>query len=87
LIPRSEKKMGRVLYETAGREEGRREGRNRNEEEAERVSKFKYLSYTFNERDSEEGKQWRCAWEIGERKWGGDFRRRMMMLESMVESG
>jgi hypothetical protein len=27
-----------------------------------------------------------CAWGIGERKWRGDFRRRMMMFESMVES-
>jgi hypothetical protein len=26
-----------------------------------------------------------CAWGIGERKWGGDFRRRMMMFESMIE--
>jgi hypothetical protein len=23
---------------------------------------------------------------IGERKWGGDFRRRMMMFQSMIES-
>jgi hypothetical protein len=27
-----------------------------------------------------------CFWGIGERKWGGDFRRRMMMFESMIES-
>jgi hypothetical protein len=27
-----------------------------------------------------------CVWGIGERKWGGDFRRRMMMFGSMVES-
>jgi hypothetical protein len=27
-----------------------------------------------------------CGWGIGEKKWGGDFRRRMMMFESMVES-
>jgi hypothetical protein len=26
-----------------------------------------------------------CAWGIEKRKWGGDFRRRMMMFESMVE--
>jgi hypothetical protein len=25
------------------------------------------------------------VWGIGERKWGGDFRRRMMMFESMIE--
>jgi hypothetical protein len=24
------------------------------------------------------------VWGIGERKWGGDFRRRMMMFESMI---
>jgi hypothetical protein len=28
----------------------------------------------------------RCVWGIGERKWGGDFRRRMMMFESMIKS-
>jgi hypothetical protein len=27
-----------------------------------------------------------CVWEIGERKWGGDFRRTMMMFESMIET-
>jgi hypothetical protein len=27
-----------------------------------------------------------CVWGIGERKWGGDFRRRMMMFESTVEN-
>ncbi|KAJ3629041.1 hypothetical protein MTP99_013464 [Tenebrio molitor] len=27
-----------------------------------------------------------CVWGIGERKWGDDFRRRMMMFESMIES-
>jgi hypothetical protein len=27
-----------------------------------------------------------CLWGIGKRKRGGDFRRRMMMFESMVES-
>jgi hypothetical protein len=27
-----------------------------------------------------------CVWGIGERKCGGDFRRRMMMIESTVES-
>jgi hypothetical protein len=26
-----------------------------------------------------------CVWGIGERKWGGDFRRKMMMFDSMVE--
>jgi hypothetical protein len=28
----------------------------------------------------------RCVWGIGERMWGGEFGRRMMMFESMVES-
>jgi hypothetical protein len=27
-----------------------------------------------------------CVWGIGERNSGGDFRRRMMMFESMTES-
>jgi hypothetical protein len=27
-----------------------------------------------------------CVWTIGERMWGGNFRRRMMMFESMIES-
>jgi hypothetical protein len=27
-----------------------------------------------------------CVWGKGERKWGGDFRRRIMMFESMIES-
>jgi hypothetical protein len=27
-----------------------------------------------------------CVWGIGERKWGGDFSRRMMMFENMIES-
>jgi hypothetical protein len=27
-----------------------------------------------------------CVWGIRERKWGGEFRRRIMMFESMVES-
>jgi hypothetical protein len=25
-----------------------------------------------------------CVWGMGERKWGGDFRRRLMMFESMM---
>jgi hypothetical protein len=27
-----------------------------------------------------------CVWGKAERKWGGDFRRRMMMFESLIES-
>jgi hypothetical protein len=26
-----------------------------------------------------------CVWGIEEKKWGGDFRRRMMMFESLIE--
>jgi hypothetical protein len=26
------------------------------------------------------------VWGIGERMWGGDFRRRMMIFESMIDS-
>jgi hypothetical protein len=33
----------------------------------------------------EEGKVG-CVWGMGERKLGGDFRSRMMMFESMIES-
>jgi hypothetical protein len=59
----------------------------------ERVNEFKRLSYTFNERATNKAhireiarkanKTVGCVWEIGGRKWGGDFRRRMMMFESM----
>jgi hypothetical protein len=50
---------------------------------------------TFNERATDKAhiRQMRkankvvgCVWGIAERKWGGDFRRRMMMFESMIES-
>jgi hypothetical protein len=27
-----------------------------------------------------------CVWAIGERKWGGAFRRRMMIFGNMIES-
>jgi hypothetical protein len=27
-----------------------------------------------------------CVWGKGKRKWGGDFRRRMMMFENIIES-
>jgi hypothetical protein len=29
----------------------------------------------------------RCVWGIGDRKWGSDFRRRMMMFESILMYG
>jgi hypothetical protein len=44
------------------------------------VTEFKYLS--FRKANKAVG----CLWGIGKRKRGGDFRRRMMMFESMVES-
>jgi hypothetical protein len=53
-----------------------------------RVNEFKYLGYTFNERATNKAhireivrkanKIVRCVWGIGERKWGDDFRGRMM---------
>jgi hypothetical protein len=41
-----------------------------------------------HQRNSEESKQGSemCFGNIGERKWGGDFGRRMMMFKSMIES-
>jgi hypothetical protein len=66
------------------------------ESKIERVSEFKYLGYTFNERATDKAqvrevvrtanKVVGCVWGIGERMWGGEFGRRMMMFESMVES-
>jgi hypothetical protein len=62
----------------------------------EQVSEFKYLGYTFNERATDKAhmreivrkanKVVGCTsvWEIGDRKWGGDFRREMMMFESVL---
>jgi hypothetical protein len=50
------------------------------------------LGYTFNERATDKAhireimKVVECVWGVGERKWGADFRRRMMMFESMIES-
>jgi hypothetical protein len=46
--------------------------------------------YTFNERAIREiarkaNKVVGRVWGIGERKWGDDFRRRMMMFQSMIE--
>jgi hypothetical protein len=60
------------------------------------VNDFKYLCYTFNERATHKAhiretvrkanKVVGCVWGIGERKWGGVFRRRMTIFESMIES-
>jgi hypothetical protein len=62
----------------------------------EQANEFIYLGYTFNERATDKAhireivrkanKAVGYVWGIGERKWGGDFRRRMMMFESMMES-
>jgi hypothetical protein len=59
-------------------------------------SEFKYLGYSFNERAMDKAyvtevvrkanKVVGCVWGIGERKWGGEFWKRMMMFESMEES-
>jgi translation initiation factor RLI1 len=49
------------------------EGRN-----IKRVNKFKIVRKS--------NKVVGCVWGIGESKWRGDFKRRMMMLESMIES-
>jgi hypothetical protein len=56
----------------------------------ERVNEFKYLGYAFNERATDKAhirevvrkakKVMGCLRGIGERKWGGGFRRTMMML-------
>jgi hypothetical protein len=54
------------------------------------------LGYTFYERATDKAhigeivrktnKIVECVWGIGERKWGNDFRRRMMMFERMIEN-
>jgi hypothetical protein len=60
----------------------------------ERVNEYKYLGYTFKERATDKAhireivrkanKVVGCFWQLGERKWGDDFRRRMMMFESII---
>jgi hypothetical protein len=55
-----------------------------------RVNEFQYLGYTFIERAMDmahiteivrkANKVVGCTWGIGERKWGGDLRGRMMMV-------
>jgi hypothetical protein len=66
------------------------------ESKIERVSEFKYLGYTFNERATDKAqvrevvrktnKVVGCVWGIGETKWEGEFGRRIMMFECMVEN-
>jgi hypothetical protein len=70
--------------------EWKREGR-----KIERMREIKYLGYTFNEKTTDKAhmreivrktnKVVGCVWGIGERKWGDDFRRKMMIFESMIE--
>jgi hypothetical protein len=62
----------------------------------ERVKEFKCLGCTFNDRATDKAhireivrklnKEVGCVWTKGERKWRDDFRRRMMIFESMIES-
>jgi hypothetical protein len=54
------------------------------------------LGYTFNERGTDKAhireimrkanEVVRYVWGIGERNWRGEFKRRIMMFESMIES-
>jgi hypothetical protein len=56
------------------------------------VSEFRCLGYTFNESATDNAqvrevvrkaiKVVGCVWGIGERKWRGEFGRRMMLFES-----
>jgi hypothetical protein len=58
----------------------------------EEINEFQYLGYTFNERATgkeivrKANKVVRGIWGIGERKWKGDFRRGMMIFESIIEN-
>jgi len=66
------------------------------DQDIEEVSEFKYLGYTFNYNNKDDAhirevrKRGMAAmvqiWGIGERKFGGDFRRRMIMYNAMVKS-
>ena len=65
------------------------------DQEIEEVTEFKYLGYTFkyNKDDAhiqDIRKRATAAmvqiWSIGERKFGGNFRRRMIMFNTMVKS-
>jgi hypothetical protein len=54
------------------------------------VIQFRFLGYTFNERTTDKAQMREllkkanmvvgCVWGIRERKWGGEFGRRMMMF-------
>jgi hypothetical protein len=62
----------------------------------EEVKEFKYLGYVMNERNTaaahvrelvkKANKIIGVVWGIGERKFGHDFRRRIMMFDSLVKS-
>jgi hypothetical protein len=62
----------------------------------EQVNEFKYLGYTFNERPTDKVRIREIVRKankvvgrvrgITERKWGGHFRRRLKMFESMIEN-
>jgi hypothetical protein len=62
----------------------------------EEVKEFKYLGYVLNERNTaaahvrelvkKANKIIGAVWGIGERKFGHDFRRRIMMFDSLVKS-
>ena len=66
------------------------------DQEIERVREFKYLGYTFKYNNKNDAhiqdlrKRATAAmvqiWNIGEGKFGGDFRRRMIMFNTMVKS-
>ncbi|KAH0814781.1 hypothetical protein GEV33_008010 [Tenebrio molitor] len=61
------------------------------ENKIEKVSEFKYLGYIFNERAKDKAQEVvrkvvGCGWGIGDRKWGGEFWRKIMMFESMVRA-
>jgi hypothetical protein len=58
------------------------------------VNEFKYLGSRFNERATDKAhireivrkanKVVGCVWGTGKRKWGDDFRKRVMIFESMI---
>jgi hypothetical protein len=88
-----EKKKMMVFNKRMGKsEENEWDGEGR---KMEQVNEFKYSGYTFNERTTDKAHITEivrkanqivgCVWGMGERKWGGDFRRRAMMFDSMSE--
>jgi hypothetical protein len=47
----------------------------------ERKSRMRHISERYIVRKA--NKVVRCVWGIGRRKWGGDFKKRMIMFESI----